>query len=109
MKTKKPKRGFMDGYKTYNPAEQGYGNVESWASAWQQKMGTEEANTILADNDPLTILGFVSMPTLQELKTRYRKLVLQYRECFHPEAPADQQEKAKGIIAAYTILLKSAK
>ena len=39
LKTKKQKKGFLDGYKTYDPSIEGYGNPEKWKHAFNQRMG----------------------------------------------------------------------
>ena len=94
------KRSFADiKYKTYDTSA-GYGNVSEWQSAWNRRMGTEEATRQLGSADPLSILGFEATPTLDELKRRYRKLMLQY----HPDAGGTDPAKAASIIAAYSLL-----
>lgn len=97
-KQKKPKRGFMDGYRTYSPEKEGFGSVSAWSAAWES-MGFAEAVKVVAGDDPLSIMGFAALPTLDELKQAYRKLM----KIHHPDAGGDPEE-AKRIIAAYTIL-----
>ena len=46
-KSNKPKKGFMDGYKTYDPATEGYGDATQWKQAFNQRMGYDEAKNIL--------------------------------------------------------------
>lgn len=99
------KRGLLDGYKTYNPEVEGYGDVKDWGKAFENRMGIGEANSVLQDNDPVVILGLKAIPaTLAELKRVYHKLIMQYQFAFQFNATAEQQIVAKKIIAAYSIL-----
>jgi len=103
MRTKKPPRKFSDifaKYKTYNPTIEGYGSVKDWGRAFDEVMGGEEARVTLGTDDPLTIMGFSKMPSLDELKAVYRKLV----KIHHPDMGGNP-ETAKKIIAAYSTLL----
>lgn len=99
----------MGRYKKYDPSIEGFGSVNEWRQAWEQKMGVEQATAVLGENDPLTLLGFTAMPTKAELKKRYYKLCLQHQDCFRANATDEQQARAKEIIAAYSILEDKAK
>lgn len=96
------KRGFMDGYKTYNVKEEGYGNESSWKKAFNHRMGYAEAKTILSDENPYSILGLVIGATLDEIKKAFRKMAM----IWHPDRnkDVDTTEKMQKIIAAYTFL-----
>ena len=97
-KTSKPKRGFLDGYKTYDDS-QGRGNVHEWRTAWDHMTG-DQARDIIQNKDPLAVLGFTQLPaTEKELNLRYYKLI----QIHHPDH-GGTTAKAKDIIAAYTIL-----
>lgn len=97
------KRNFSDlfkRYKTYDPQQDGYGSPEQWRSAFNERMGVKEARTVLSDASPLAVLGLDAMPaTKDELKRAYRRLMMTH----HPDRGGDV-EKAKQIIAAYTVL-----
>lgn len=97
----KAKKGFLDGYKTYDTSN-GFGNESEWKDAFNQRMGYGEAKTILSNDDPYSILGLVYGATLSEIKTAYRKLA----KIWHPDVNKeyDTTEKMQKIIAAYTIL-----
>ena len=41
------KKGFTEGYKTYDPEEQGYGSSFEWKRNFYQRMSKEEAEEIL--------------------------------------------------------------
>jgi DnaJ-class molecular chaperone len=102
LKIKKAKKGFLDGYKTYNPKVEGYGNPDQWRHAFNQRMGYEEAVETIKEESPYTILGLVKGCTAEEIKKQFRKLIMK----FHPDVckDADAHEKTQKIIAAYTIL-----
>jgi stress response protein YsnF len=91
---------------TYDPSKEGYGDADQWAAAFEHVMGFDEATKRMKQDSPLSIMGFAQMPTLKELKVRYRQLMLQHQECLRANATEEQQTKVKLIIAAYTILEK---
>ena len=93
----KTKKGFLDGYKTYTSG--GSGSVREWGRAFDERMGVGEANRVLREDDPLVIMGFTSLPFIDDLKRAYRKLMMIH----HPDRGGDH-ETAKKIIAAYSIL-----
>jgi DnaJ-class molecular chaperone len=103
-RTKSAKKGFMDGYKTYDVKSEGYGDENQWKKAFNQRMGWEEAKAILCDDDAYSILGIVFGATLDEIKKAYRKMAMK----FHPDRNpgVDTTEKMQKIIAAYTLLTK---
>jgi len=97
------KKGFLDGYKTYNPHEGGYGDASEWRAAFQERMGFEQATKVVGDNDPHAILGVGNNASWNEIKTAYRKLAMRY----HPDRNlGDDQavEKFKQVQAAYEVL-----
>lgn len=98
-KAKKPFSDIFSKYKTYDPSVEGYGSESEWGKAFDERMGVEEAAAALGDDNPLTILGFKKMPTMDALKTAYRKLI----RIHHPDF-GGTDEMARRIIAAYSIL-----
>lgn len=100
----KPKKGFMDGYKTYNPETEGYGDSSQWKNAFNQRMGFDEAKTILnnSNEDAYSILGILVGATLDEIKKAFRKMAMKW----HPDKNqgVDTNEQMRKIIAAYTFL-----
>jgi hypothetical protein len=105
-KPKKPKKNFKDvfkRYKTYDTSE-GFGSVSDWNKAFKYRMGVDEAKTFVGDNSPLDILDFVSMPTLNELKAKYRQIMMKNQHWHRQDASEDDQKKLKEVIGAYTIL-----
>lgn len=101
-KSNTPKKGFCDGYKTYDPASEGYGDASQWKQAFNQRMGYDEATTILGVDDPYTILEIVIGASLAEIKKAYRRMAM----LWHPDKNpgVDTTEKMQKIIAAYTFL-----
>ena len=96
------KKGFMDGYKTYKPEVEGYGDESAWKQAFNHRMGYAEAKTILSDENPYSILGLGFGATLDEIKKAFRKLAM----IWHPDKNqgVDTTAKMQKIIAAYTFL-----
>jgi DnaJ-class molecular chaperone len=107
MKTKsaKPKRGWTDGYKTYDTSK-GFGSAREWKKTFYERMTGEEATKIISDqaDTPHQILGVPQNATQQEIKTAFRKLVMQWHPDKNPDRVAEAEEMTKKIIAAYTIL-----
>jgi len=103
MKTKKAKKAFLDGYKTYSPEKEGYGSPSDWVENFRSRMGLNEAKEVLGDNDPFNILGLPKGASWGEIKSAYRKLAMQT----HPDRnPGDEEAaiKFKKVQAAYEIL-----
>ena len=94
MKTervKKPKKGFMDGYKTYDTSE-GFGSPEQWKEAFEIRMNF--CSLTLCDKqkngDILTILHEAfKLKDKGSLQKAYHKLMKQY----HPDLVGDNTEK----------------
>lgn len=104
MKEKKPKRGFMDGYKIYNPEVEGFGNPSDWKFNFRKKMKLDEAVQILGDNDPLELLGLIVGFTLDQLKKAYRKKAMEAHPDRNIGNEAEAEKNFKKIHAAYTKL-----
>lgn len=103
----KAKRGFLDGYRTYDPTAEGYGRAHSWRAAFHERMSGDEARTVLRDDAPHAVLGLTAGATWQQIKRAYRALALH----LHPDhAPAnglterEATERMKRLNAAYSLL-----
>ena len=81
----KPKRGFLDGYKTYNPLTEGYGDSAQWRAAFRFRMGIDAARSAVGSDSPRSILGVSLSATWGEIKAAYRKLVREFHPDLHPE------------------------
>lgn len=101
---KTKKKGFLDGYKTYDPKVEGYGNQEEWTSSFKARMGLDEAHEILGNEDPWKVLDVNSTATWNDVKRAYRKLIIQY----HPDKNHGRLEWAtemtKKVNAAFEIV-----
>ena len=101
MKEKKPKKGFLEGYNTYDVKTEGFGTPSSWKSAFNERMGYEEATDFLrsAKNEIPFAVEMRAAKTLAELKSIYRTAMKRH----HPDVGGDT-EIAKSIVALYTVL-----
>lgn len=98
----KPKKGFMDGYRTYDTSK-GFGNANEWRAAFNERMGVEQAKEFLGSKDPLGILGLNVGATWDEVEKAYKKMA----RLHHPDRNIGNPEAAdmmKQINAAYEIL-----
>jgi DnaJ-class molecular chaperone len=100
----KATKDFMSGYKTYDVEEQGYGNTYEWKRTFYQRMSKEEAQEILNEDSPYTILGIKQTASQEEIKAAYRRLAIKW----HPDHNLGNEEYCKvmfqKINAAYCLL-----
>jgi hypothetical protein len=97
-------KGFLEGYETYDPEEEGYGSPYEWRECFFERMGLAKAQEVLGERDPLEIIGItVSNPTWEDISKAFRRLILNFHPDHNPghEAALDL---AKEILAAYVIL-----
>ena len=101
------KRGFLDGYATYDPTTEGYGSPRQWRGAFRHRMGLDEARTRVGDRSPQALLGLGGFFTQHELKTAYRVAAM----ACHPDRAVELgrsveelTEAFKLVTAAYTVL-----
>ena len=109
MKTTKPKKAFLDGYKTYDPKVEGYGSPEEWRSTFKERMSQEEATEYLKDNDPYKILNVKKDSPLDVIKKAFRKLALLWHPDKNPNNVKESTKRMQGIIAAYTVIMNKLK
>lgn len=113
-KPKKPKRTFADikaSYKRYDPETEGFGSPEDWNQAFFERMGFEEAQRVVSQQDrsPRQILGLGQHVTWPEVVKAYRAKII----ANHPDriASTGMTETAataacKEISAAYSVLAR---
>ena len=102
-------RDFMSGYRRYDPSIDGYGSPKDWSDAFQQRLGFEEAEAILAaqDETPRGILGVGPKASWNEIQKAYRRKAM----ACHPDmclqhglSPAAAEAAFKQLSAAFTVL-----
>ena len=101
------KKGFLDGYKTYDTAG-GFGNAKEWKNAFHKRMSSEEAEAILKQESetPYAILGIPTEASQSQIKKAFRQKMMEW----HPDRNQHRAEQAttmtQKVIAAYTLLIK---
>ena len=99
----KSKKGFLDGYKTYDTSE-GFGNEFEWKKNFNRRMSSDEMANILKNQrmTPAQILEITGIYTFEHVKAQFRKLIM----LNHPDK-GGSAEQARLIISAYESLKKS--
>lgn len=103
MKTDKPKKkkkGFLEGYKTYDTSN-GFGDREEWQGAFFERLGFDEAIEVLGADDPLVLFGLGANATWADVIKAYRRLAIEH----HPDKGGDVATMKK-INAAFEVLEK---
>lgn len=95
-------RGFMDGYKTYDDTT-GCGSPDEWCSAFNERMGLDEAARVLGSDEPLAVLGLRAGATMDEIKKAWRREVKRWHPDLNNGCP-DCEAKFKRAQAAYETL-----
>jgi DnaJ-domain-containing protein 1 len=126
MRHNKPKRGFCDGYKTYDTSK-GFGNAQAWKSAFYERMTGEEATKIIQDEaedddgseqlfqrrgaNPFElakiaakILGVNVTDSKDIIRSAFKKLISEWHEDKHPDNLEQAKKMSQKLIAAYTLL-----
>jgi DnaJ-class molecular chaperone len=96
---------FLDGYKTYDPSEEGFGSPYEWKRNFHRRMSKEEAQEILQEDDPYVILEVTPRSSQAEIKKSFYRLAMKW----HPDRNPDKIELATSMMqrinAAYSILM----
>lgn len=100
-KAKKKKRGFLEGYETYD-TKGGYGSPDEWRSVFNERFGFEKAAEILGAKDPYLLLCIDADATWEQVVAAYRKMARVY----HPDISTDPDSASmmKHINAAFEVL-----
>lgn len=93
---KKAKKGFLDGYETYEGPR---GNESEWRESFFDRMGFEKAVEVLGAEDPMVLFGLTGKSTWADVKKAYRRLAI----LNHPDR-GGSVETMKKINAAYEVL-----
>ena len=96
------KKGFLDGYKIYDPKTEGYGNPNDWRSAFFTRMGMDEALEVLGAIEPLKFFGLETSATWEDVE----KVVRVFAKRWHPDVndTPEAHKMMQDINAAYTVL-----
>lgn len=99
------KKGFLDGYKTYDTSC-GFGNPKEWREAFRERMSKDEAKEILqkVDESPYSILQISENAAPEEIKKAYRKRLMEWHPDKNQHRINEAEEMTKKIIAAYITL-----
>lgn len=110
-RTKKPKPSFMGCYdrddRQYKPEVEGYGNPDQWRGAFAKRMSLEDAEVIIGDGSPWSVLGIRQGASDEQIRKAYKQKALEFHPSSARNAGKDQAvlEKAfKKVVAAYTML-----
>lgn len=95
------KNPFSPDYAPYGTYKGEPGSPDQWKSAYDTRMGSQEAKTHLADDSPYIILGIEEGSSWAQIKAAYRKLVF----TVHPDH-GGTSEAFKKVHAAYSILME---
>jgi DnaJ-class molecular chaperone len=99
------KKGFLDGYKTYDTSG-GFGSSREWKKTFQQRMTGEEAKAIIDSqpSSPHEILGVSKTASRAVIKAAFRKRIMEWHPDKNPHRLNEAEERSKKIIAAYSLL-----
>jgi hypothetical protein len=104
-KPAKKKKGFMDGYKTYDTSN-GFGNPREWRASFNKRMSLNEATEILSERNPYSILEIAETNVVSVIKKAFRKLAMKWHPDKNQGNEKEAGEKMKEILAAYTVLIE---
>jgi hypothetical protein len=107
MRTKsaKPKKSPLDGYKTYNPEVEGYGDSYEWRQAFKFRMGIDKARSTVGSKSPRGILGLAeSVMDWSVIQKAYRKLAIEYFPEERDGKFRGDKDKFLAVQAAYEVL-----
>jgi len=98
------KNPFKDNlYGTYEGPR---GNASEWRKVFEERLDPDEAQRIVKEDSPWSILGIRADASIREIKTAYRRLAMELHPDKHPESKQQwAHEEFIKVKAAYTILI----
>lgn len=101
----KKKRGFLDGYKTYDTTS-GFGNPKMWQNAFRKRMTKEDAKALLKEQNksPDSLLGIAPDATKEEIRKAYHMRMMEWHPDRNPHRMKEAEEMSKQLNAAYSFL-----
>lgn len=111
----KLRKSVLDGYKTYEPEIEGFGSTTDWKQAFSQRMGKDEANQILIDDNEefdgssqhaYRILELYENKRYDKvtIHAAFRRLIKKWHPDVNPSQPELAHKMTIKIIAAHSIL-----
>lgn len=95
---------FTEGYKTYDPDREGYGNKRQWTREFRHRLNPDQAKAILQEDDPLTILGVTEHSTKDQIRNAWKKLAIKWHPDKNPDNVAMATLMMQKINAAYDMI-----
>lgn len=94
-----------DRYKRYDTSD-GFGSASEWKQSFNKRMGKDEAVEILSKQKetPHFILGVDVGATKEQIKSAYRKKLIEWHPDKNPHRIEEATQMTQRIIAAYTVL-----
>jgi len=87
MKEKKPKKGFLDGYKTYDTS-QGFGSIKDWREAFERRMNFHNITAAEKESNKSIVQSLLDAKDYFALRNAYRDLMKRY----HPDIAGNTVE-----------------
>jgi DnaJ-class molecular chaperone len=97
------KMSWTDGYKTYDPEKEGYGNKRQWKQTFYGRMSRDDAKAFLKEEDPYFILNITPGSSKAEIKKAYKTMA----RYWHPDInnSPNATEMMQKINAAYWAII----